>query len=340
MSDVIQTLYSHAGAKLADTDYYIKSVLWRLGNMGTAELSADYTNPNATKRYLRPGNRLLLQFSNGLPDWGGVLGLPRSRNDTGVSITAYEGEKLVSIRATDRNETYSTMAPGSIAESIVEAANLREPTGMLMGDVVASGSQTRSYHYENLLDAIIDLSVGYEYAILPTVVDGEIRFYLQWYETYGSDRRDEVLLFEGQRGNVGSAVVDEQGPIWNRVIVAGKGNWDETHPVAIAEDAASINEFGLRELPKVYAEISDEDTLQEIADGLAVDFAWPRNHVRLTYVINADPARFKEYHVGDIVTVHAHVGRGDWEFNAPVRILSRKWVPAGYCTIEGVEWRN
>jgi hypothetical protein len=337
---VLQTLYNKNGVLLGYPDFHVNAVLWRLDDMGEVELSASYDNPHATKQNLRPGNRILLEFTNGLRDWGGVLDTPRGRTDAGITIVAYGGRKLLKNRITGKNETYSSTAPGTIAETIIDTANTTEATGVLMGDVDTSGSQTRTYHYEPIFDAIQDLAEsGYEYVVMPEVVDGSLSFYLQWYETYGRDLSDSVLLHDGRYGNVGLSRLDEQGPIWNKIVVAGKGDWGASHPEATAEDAASIGLYGLREFPAIQSDISDETTLQEIADALLNNLAWPRSRFQLTNVANCDPAGYSEYRVGDKVTLNAFVGKGEWEFNGTVRILSRKWDnEAKTCTLEVKEW--
>jgi hypothetical protein len=332
-------VFSSGGSKLDDLSVDLSSVLWRLGQTGQARFSISYEDEKATRENIRPSNRFLVQFASGLPDWGGVIDLPLGRGDTGLDVTVYEGDRLLDWRVTGADVAISSTAPGAIAQALVQAAKETWPLGIVIGDVYAGGSQSQEYHYDNLLAEVRSLATGYDYAVVPSYQDGQLLFYLHWYARRGVDRRNSVHLVEGK--NIDRPRMDEQGPLYNRVIVVGSGVTWADRPTVIAEDLDSRYQYDLREYPKIYSDIADEVTLQELADALLAEMKYPRVRGTIPNVTNRDPAWFDDYDVGDIVTLRAYLDAGeDWVFDGPVRILSREWSPAGYCTLEVEEWRD
>jgi hypothetical protein len=335
---VILTIYDKTGACLGEfKDAEFQSTLWRLGQTGVAKYTFSPRGAKATRTNLRPGNRALIQFGDGLPDWGGVLDWPidlASGQDIGV--TFYEGDRLLGWRVSGQNEIFSSTAVGAIISALVENANAAYQTGLYMGDVYAGGTaQAREYHYASLLEAVRGLrnESGFDYAVVPALASGKLVFDLYWYEQRGTDRRDELALIEG--ANFGTISSSEQGPVYNRFIVIGKGSdWSDNRPVRFAEDAESISRYGLREAPKLYLDISDETTLQAIADALLAGAMNPYVRATLQGVVNREPAPFAGYHVGDILTLQALQTYNDFAYDFPARILSRSRLLDGTCTLE------
>jgi hypothetical protein len=337
-SDVQLTIRDKQGFELVEIEGALRSVLWRLGQTGMLEVFFPFTDAKVTRANLLPGNRVLAQFSSALPTWGGVLDFPLGLTGEGVSISAYEGERLLEWRVSGKVESYSATVPGAIAEGLLETANATRDTGVAARNVYAGGdAQTRWYRYENLLGGIRTLAIesGLEYAVVPVLSNGRVTFALDWHQELGDDKRDDVALVEGK--NVGKATMDEQGPVYNQVLLVN--DWDEV-PV-IVEDGASRVDYDLRQLAKVYVDVDDTDTLQAIAEALLAEWSQPHVRGRLEGVSDLAPGRYRDYHVGDIVTLRARQNAGrDWVFDAPVRILSRQWNPGQGCSLEVEQWRD
>jgi NAD(P)-dependent dehydrogenase (short-subunit alcohol dehydrogenase family) len=163
---------------------------------------------------------------------------------------------------------------------------------------------------------------------------------LHWYECRGSDLRDSVALVEGEGGNIGVATVTDYGPVYNKIIVVGKGTSWANAPVKTAVSVESISKNGLREYVAYYSDISDETTLQAIADALLAQLAFPRRRISIDQTLDRDPAPFSAYHVGDIVTLDCLHKAGDFAFKGPVRILARQWSPGDVVGLELEEWND
>lgn len=334
-------VFNVSGTQRAEIEAELQEVVWRLGQTGRARLAVAYSNPHATPGNLRSGNRLLIQFDNGLPDWGGVVDFPLSRRSDGIVATAYEGEHLLSWRVTERTRKFTDTVPGTIAQTLLETANADEVTGILAGTIYTGGTaQSREYHYAELLASLRDLALeaGHDYVVIPMYAARQMDFDLHWYERRGVDRRDTVLLAEGH--NVGAVMMDEQGPLYNRIIAVGSGQTWAERPVSIQNDTDSQLSYGLRELPTMHLDITSQTTLDAIAAALLAEYSEPRIRATLVDVTDTEPCGFEDYDVGDIVTLHAFLARGDWAYDGPVRLLARQWHPDGRCTLEVEEWRD
>jgi len=331
-------IFDRAGWKIAEMEADLQSVSWRLGQTGRVKFGVDYGNPAATIENLRPGNRVMVQFANGLPDWGGVLDVPRSRVSTGLGLTAYEADWQLGWRVTGVDEQFATTSPGGIVSTLLGNANGVAATGVAMGDTYTGGAQGREYHYDGLLSAVRGLAAGYDYAVVPKHQAGRLSFLLHWYQRRGRDLRGSVLLAEGH--NVGTVTLDEQGPLYNRVIAVGGGTTWAERPIEQANDLDSQYFYGLREYVIMQSSITDEATLQELAQAALDEGKHPRVRGTLNGVVNRNPSPFADYDIGDIVTLQAFLARGAWAFDEPVRVLAREWSPEGVCTVEVEQWRD
>lgn len=328
-------IFARTGALLARIEPAWESVVWRLNGVGLAKFSLAYTDAACTPDVLKPGNRLLVRYDNGLPDWGGVLDLPRRRTAGGVGVTAYSAEYLLSLRRTAKGRYFSSQEPGLIYKALIEEANAVWPTG-ITPDYVYAGGEGRSpeYHYHDLLARIQDLQAlsGYDWVVLPRYEGGTLTFCAYWYQRRGADLSDTVHLVEGL--NVEVTTLDEQGPLYNAVRVVGQGTtWGDERPVsAAAIDSASVAEYGYRE-QATFTNATEQETLDAGAEALLAAYSAPSARLTISAEDRA-PALFAAYDVGDTVTVRAFLRWPGWAYEAAVRVRAREWTPAGKCRLE------
>lgn len=332
----VETLiFERTGALLARIQPAWESITWRLNGIGLAKYSLPYTDLACTPDGLRPGNRLLVRFDNGLPDWAGVIDLPRRRTPGGVGVTAYSGEYLFSLRRTAQGRYFTTTAPGTIFESLIQETNAVWPTGITPGVIYTGGTaRTLEYHYHDLWARIQDLQAltGYDFVVLPRYEAGALSFLAYWYQRRGDDLSATVHLVEGLNAEI--PTLDEQGPLYNAVRVVGQGTtWGSERPVSTpAIDSDSIAEYGYRE-QVVFTNAVEQTTLDAGAEALVATYAAPS--ARLTVVAaNSEPATFAAYDVGDTVKVRAFLRWPGWSYEMAVRVLAREWTPAGKCRLE------
>ena len=123
MSHVRTLIFDRSSVLITEIEPYIQSITWRLNNVGMARFFLPYEDAKCTQDNFRSGNRLLFQFENGLPDWGGVIDFPRRRDERGITVSAYTAEKLLDWRVTAKAHYFDEVVPGSIYRSLLEEEN-------------------------------------------------------------------------------------------------------------------------------------------------------------------------------------------------------------------------
>lgn len=331
--------FDRNGIQLAEIEFDISDVTWRLNNWGQAKASLNYSNDKCTRTNLLYGNRVLLRFDNGLPDFGGVIDPPMQQDFNGVTATIYSGERVLHWRRTPKGRYFDVAAPGYIYKTLIEEENTYQPMGVLTGDISYAGRpRTLQYHYHNLLQRVKDLSdlTGMDFYIEPEIVDGNLMFRAHWYDRRGIDRTSDVHLIEGLNCEVS---LNEQGDIAGRVILAGAGQtWGADRYVAISEDDTSLETYGFREYAEVQSSVTVQATLDENAEALLAEKKQASKRFRVT-AYDREPGLFADYDVGDIVRLDAFLKSTEWAFSGDVRVLARQYQPnSNQCRLEVEEW--
>lgn len=317
-----------AGWLIAEIRAQVGPVSWRLNQIGRVQFTISTNDAKAIKDFLDFGNRIILLFDNGLPNWGGIIDTPTSWNDSdSVVITAYSGEYLLSTRLTAKERVFDGNSAGSMFRVLVEDANSLEDMGITMGEVwVGGGAFSQEYHYDNVLkkvvgDLIQRLSTG-DFDIEPKIVNGRIVFVANFYEQRGRTLQN-IALVEGR--NLSLVNYSQHGPIVNRWHILGAGaDWD-TKPTAYAEDATSIADYGLRVDADNESDGEQAQMLEEIAKRRVSETKDPSD-VLTVEAVNLTPALFSEYHVGDSISLLSYSTGWDGYFHL-VRVLAREYDP-------------
>lgn len=338
MSNGVEVLlFSRSGSNPREIRPQIETVTWRLNRTGQARLFMPYSDPACTPDNLALGSRVLIRFKNGLRPFGGVIDEPRRRTSTGVGFTVYTGDRILSWRRTAKTAAFSSTAPGSIFQSLLEAANTTWSTGIALGSIYTGGTaRSETYHLVNVLDATWALArlSGEEYEVVPVFSQGTLTFLANWSARIGTDLSDKALLVEDQ--NVEPSQLDEQGPIASTVKCAGGGaggtTWDD-RPVGVDSSVASRNAYGYREHAEVLTGIFEQATLDASAAALLDEYDDPRPRYTLV-ALDRDPAGFGLYDVGDDVRVQAFLKSALWAVDESVRIVGREWGPDNRCRLE------
>lgn len=316
------------GRILAELQPALVRVSWRLNNVGRATFVLAKTDDKATEDNLRFGNYMLIQFSNGLPDWGGMIDTPRTWGNAEIACTAYSGEYLLALRQTDRGRYFTSATVGYIYEQLIVEANAVDATGLTIGNVWGGGDpHSPEYHFKNLLTIVQDglcrrLSDA-DFYVEPAESGGFIIFTAHLYERRGGVKTG-VALLEGH--NVSRATLKEQGSIRNWWDLAGEGTtWGTDRLTSHAEGLASIAEYGLRQASRVYSDTSVQASLDDTADNELALSETPVNVLTLE-AVNLQPAAFADYDVGDSVQVKLQTyGFGGYEHQ--VRLVTREYNP-------------
>jgi hypothetical protein len=321
------------GRILAELEPELGPVSWRLNGVGKLTLSLARTDPKATEANLRFGNRMLVQFDNGLPNWGGVIDPPRDWDGLHVDVTAYSGEHLLGMRQTDRGRYFTQATVGYMFQQLILEANAVFAMGIMVGSVWTGGElHSPDLHFKNLLafaqDSLCRRLESADIAIVAGESAGNITFTAYLWERRGMDKPGVVLL-EGH--NLATVKLSEQGTIVNSWDLAGEGTtWGEDRLMSHAQDADSIDEFGFRQDSAVYSDTSNQVTLDGTAASLLAESAQPHNILTLE-AADLAPAAFADYDVGDSVRAMLH-SYGFGGYDHVVRLLTREYDPAaGTC---------
>lgn len=320
----------------------VKKVEWVLNGIGKASVEVPWSSPACTKDILSPNNFVLVQFDNGLPDWGGILDYPRTRKYGSVGIKAYSMEKLLNWRVTDYRHLFTDQTAGQIIGELLRFANQVSPTGIQPGNLYEGGPafswEKNLEPISKVLTALVDYT-GHDFYVRPSYANQLLLFHFDWYQRMGKDRSGQVELRDGERGNVEIGKLDEQGPVWTRVHAVGKGNdfVDPDRPYAFSTNITSQGLYGLRELPVVLSDIEDQPTIEAVVAQMAVDKGTPRYGFTAT-AENAQPALFSAYGVGDIVKASFFVDSSEWNYTGNVRLIGRQWKNSDQCELKLEDW--
>lgn len=345
MSNAIDTLlFDKYGLNEVHITPTVDSVVWRLNNTGVARLFMPYSDPLCTPERLALGNRALIRFASGLPDFGGVIDVPRIRTETGVRFSIYTADRILSWRQTAKEESFTSVSPGGIAQRLVQAADSTRTTGVLAGAMQFSSAQrTETYNFTNVLSAIQRLArqSGEEFVVLPVYTGGKLSFEFHWSVLLGTDLTLSTTLVEGQ--NIETPIeLTEQGPIASETRAAGGGaggsSWSDRLVGSSSSDASAAR-YGYREYTEIVTGVFDQATLDETADALLNGLSHSRKHFKVL-ATDKGPSPFDTYDIGDRVTVHAFLERGDWAFEGAVRVEGRSWDASNACRLEVIEWEG
>jgi hypothetical protein len=300
----------------------IGGVSWILNGIGRMQFSLAANNQKATDATLLPGNRILVEFDNGLPVWGGVIDLPRSWSDGVITVNAYTIEHLLQYRLTSRSTTFDGVPVGAILARTLLEINSAWPEGITLGRTWLGGMpHYPRFHFKSAWDVCesIRRMESCDIVFEPVLENGMIFFNAHLLERWGEDKSDRYAFTEG--ANIAGLSYTEQGPLVNSAVAAGAGaTWTE-RAVIRAEDSASIQRFGLRERLDIYADATYQTTLEMHArDRLAQ--AHPLRRFGLE-VVDAEPAPFGTYGIGDILRLEAaSVG---WGYSGQVRVIGMEY---------------
>lgn len=336
MSFVRLVVGDKSGRVLDELAADVKMVNWRLNKVGKAKFSIAAVDPKATSTNLKYGNKIFMEFENGLPDWGGVIDPPMIWDRDLITVEAYSGEYLFKYRITDKGRYFSNETVGEIYESLIDETNAVQDTGVAPDTALFKGGPTHSpdYHFKSLLTIFQESLTGrlstYDFEIVPRLVGGNIAFTAKLYQSKGSDKSNLALI---QDKNLGLIKLKEQGPIINSWDMAGEGtDWGPSRLTSPAFDQTSFDDYGLRQWSAIFGDVKEQATLDNHADTALEKSKSPTNIFTLT-ALDENPVGYSGYGVGDIINLVAP-SYGFGGTDTLVRLLSREFAPrTGHCTL-------
>jgi len=206
----------------------LESVTWRADGYGMVTLLLAPEARITRRNLLAFGNRLRIDFDNGLPPWVGMIDVPQELAGGMLRVVAYEPAYLLSLRLTRRMAQF----PVERRRTAVDVARLLvlhlEGRAMSVDSYGTTGVPAAlpvevSFSFEKVLGALdrlreLDPHFHYRSGADFDAGPGRIEFGLLLYRGWvGADEQMAIL----QQGiNLADVRIIDQGPIVNRVVVA------------------------------------------------------------------------------------------------------------------------
>ena len=295
----------------------LESVAWATDGYGMATLILPLGAALAYGPLLEPGNRVVIEFSGGLPLWGGVIDMPRETTLGRMRLQMYEAAYLMTQRLTEAQAVYvgSEARPAAvILADLVERAELGVGIEIVTREEAAPVET--EFHYDTLATAAerlrgLDATLHYFMRPRPTV-GGHVSFDLVIFRDLLADATETAVLIQGH--NLVDWAVLEQGPIYNEVLagvgdflgaeVDGGGGYSELYT---AVDTAGQRRYGRRQhlvvLPDVEGE-SGPGRAAATAEAKLAANSKPRLRVRGA-ALNMTPGLYREYGIGSRIRIEA-----------------------------------
>lgn len=328
------------GRVLAEIRPFIQSVAWRRSRPSKVQIDLARSDAGLVEAYLRFGNRLYLEFDNGLPPWGGVIDDPREWDFDRQIATASSAERLVYRRRTVRTVQFRGSTVGAIFGALIEQALAYYPAGFMRAGSVwgGGGEHSVTYHYHNLGRIFEESLVGrlsaYSWDVSPLLETRQTGTCIVFEANLYGPGRDLVNYALEEPANVTAWRGRERGDITNDWVMVGDNvdGWGDERLTAVATDAASIAQYGLAQGFEVRQGVVEQSTLDETVVNRLAKTAWPRAELALE-TANRNPAKFADYRLHDTIPLTlVSYGYGGW--SGRVRVLAREFHPdSGVCDL-------
>lgn len=328
---LIQVLLGDADGRISrEIRPKVGAVSWEINSPGGGSFQIPVGMAQELGALLRQGNRVLLQFDNGLPGWAGII-TGSAEWDAKSGMVTYMTVGLAEVfswRLTAPVMTYIGATVESVIGELVASVD-----GMSMGEVdIAPGVIEVTFNYMTLKRAIQQILpvdgnmmdvVG---CLTGSTITGVVNIRKRW---SAARMTAEAILVEGH--NLGDVAYRVEDAIVNRLHLVGRGaGWEPTtRPMVTVTDSDSEAMYGVREDVLFVDPISSAGILSRLGESIMARSAYPRTAVMGT-AINRTPGAYGDYGIGSMIKVMApSIGMaGDYE------LVAREFDPKlNLCTI-------
>ena len=309
----------HDGTIIGELQGALESVAWRVDGYGTAAMLLAPETVEDTPWLLEYGNRVLIEFDNGLELWGGVIDVPQELATGQVRVQMYQATFMLSWRLTPRHAAYSGYTAGAVISDLVQGAAVGIEAGAPR--VSADEPINATFVYEPVLTAVgkaRDLDPELHWFVETRSQNGQrVSFVLRLFRGALADRTAQAVLLHGH--NLAGTTLLEQGPIVNETIIA-RGDADlsidytgqtsgalegQNGEIDVVTSAASRQRYDLRQEFVTLADVTetaDPGRGFRAAVARSKMLAQPRLRVQGS-ALNLEPARYRDYGIGSRVAV-------------------------------------
>jgi len=217
---------------------------WAITRETSAKFYLSVYDTKCNPFVLNYGNLVLVENSDGLPDWVGVID-QRGFEGGACVVWAYTPERYFLYRRGPRSRKLTGNA-GEIFAKMIRYINSLEDTVLVDGEIDSDTARMEetinpTVLTNDLLRILQRSGEGYRWR--PEVNNGQLTIYADWFPSLVMDTG--LILQDGYNVS-GDHPMTESAPV-NDVLVYGIGNDWEKRILAIAKDEESIEDYGLRQ---------------------------------------------------------------------------------------------
>lgn len=288
---------------------------WALVTETAARVTLSIYDLKCNPFLLNFGNLLLIENSDGLPPWVGVI------DDIGFDggkcfVWAYTPERFFSYRRGPRTQILTGNA-GEIFRQLIDYVNRVEITVLTVDDINSNTSRMEETLHPTTIDVNLKRIIkrsGEGYRWRPEVRQGKLIIYADWFPslvlTTGLILQDGYNLESSHPMNLAAPV--------NDILTYGEGADWETRMIENVQDAESVQEYGLRQKSES-VDTPSADTLK-VAGQTLLDLAKQPKASFPISALNKDDT-FRKLAPGALATFTKLVGQG-WTNNNGTGYLS------------------
>lgn len=270
---------------------------WEYDGPGGASLTVG--RRGMTEAMLRFGNRVLLHFGNGLPDWVGVLTGAREWSGSGVKVQAAGLRSLLARRVTGAEQRYEAVGVDVIIGDMLALVS-GLAVDVFPGTTVGVTGVWNYAQVDEVVERALlveDWLMDVRGALTGDVIGGVARVYKR------RSRRSEALIVEGHNLGDGASYREEDfGANVVHVVGAGEGWTAETRAMTTVMDEVSVAMFGERETTVFVDEIDSVAALEAIGLTTLARLGRTRRAIQAG-ALDRTPGRFGQYGMGDMARV-------------------------------------
>lgn len=251
----LKTIYGRDGVPLTDIRAsVIRSSL--LNDIGEAVFMVSTSSRKCKRDFLEIGNYIVIQHDT-LPDWVGIIDMPRVWHNGYVEVHAYEVPFILQYRLTPLNAEI-TGTPGAKVKQLLAYANAMGDTLIVPGNISNAGISAAEYVKAGVYTHLKNLSKNnqMDWVCSPQIdTSGKLNVQLDWMEKAGVVTTLE--LAQGHNVIHGDTPLEESGEPVNYVEAVPDTRLNNKYTGIYSEPMP----YGLRAIRKVYSGVKDNGLL-------------------------------------------------------------------------------
>lgn len=276
---------------------------WAINDGGEATIKL--SNVEASKPFLQLGRLIYVDGGGNLPNWAGMIDTPWKAKSP-VEVKAYDLNSLMGIRRPWNSEKIEGDT-GTVALHLLELSNQLGDLGLREGEIEDGG---KSINREITNGATTWAQIqklaqdkGKELQFRPYFADKQLVIYLDLKTKLGSET--QVLLTDGERGNMQVTSAEVRGELFNSVRAINKGSTASNRLGSDTfEDEESIGKYRRRNT-LIQVSTTSQSDLEKYADSYLAGNAWPTLYLQVAAIDPTMNKVFPYLRLGNTINLRA-----------------------------------